>query len=200
MAVAELTQLVVFRTDLPVDRFTATWRPFASGFLAEGLSTITLASFADDRPDGIAFVSRNTWPEAAYRRAFPGGLAADGAGGAVAAAQGGVFTVHPAGGEPVASARPDLDLSLSLLHLSDPAQCDDVVAAVLAAATADPTRHVVAYRAAHPEQRYQVAVTVHGPAGTGIGSTAALDAATAACPAVAHAVSLTGRELLSLVG
>lgn len=198
MAVGELTQLVIFRTDLPVVRFTATWRPVAEGFLAAGLSTITLATFAGGSQDGVAFVSRNVWPEGDYRRAFPQGLAADGAAGAVSVTQAGVFSVHPGGGEPIATARPDRDLSMALLHLTHPAQSDAAIEAVLAATPADPSRHVVVYRGVHPAQRYHVAVTVHGPAGTGVNSTAALRAATAACPAVAHGVLLSGHELMTM--
>ena len=193
----ELAQLVLFRTRLDADAFLATWRPFAAGFLAEGLGTITLAGFPDGE-DGIAFVSRNTWPEAAYRRAFPGGLAADGGGGAVAVAQGGVFSVHPAGAEPVAEARPDLDLCLALLALDDHEEADMAVAAVLAALADDPGRHVVVYRGEHASQRYHLAVTVHGPQGSGAASAAALRAATSASLGVARAVVLAGRELLSM--
>lgn len=198
----ELTQLVAFRTDLPVDRFIPTWRPVAAGFLARGLDVITLAAFDEAGQDdgaGIRLLSRNTWPAADYHRAFSGGSAADGAAGPVAVRQAGVFAVHPGGGTPVAAARPDRDLSVALLQLADPDHVDPAVEAVLAAVPADPSRDLVVYRQAHPAQRYQVAVTVHGPAGTGADSTAALRFAARACPVgVGHGAFLTGRELLSL--
>ncbi len=192
MPAPEVTQLVAFTTDLPPDRFLPRWQPFAAGFLQAGLRTITLAGFGGD--SGFAYVSRNTWPAADYRRAFPSGLAADGAAGPVSVRQAGVYSVHPASGEPVAEARPDLDLTLALVAVPDPARIADVVAAALASASAG---DVVAYRAESPAQRYQVAVTVHGPAGTGTADADALRAAFEASP-VARPMILSGRELLTL--
>lgn len=206
----ELTQLVAFHTDLPADRFTSTWRPVASGFLAQGLGTITLAEFAAARgagPDGGAgpgtaaprFLSRNTWPEPAYRRAFPDGLAADAGGGPVAVRQAGVFTVHPAGGRPTATARPDRDLGITLLRLTDPARADSALDALAAALPTDPAHEVVLYRGVHPAQRFHVAVTVHAPAGGGADIAEALRCAVRACPVdTAPGLFLSGRELFSL--
>lgn len=197
MAVAELTQLVVFRTHLSAESFTSTWRPVASGFLGQGLSTIALAAFDPARADGIGFVSRNTWPEPAYRRAFPGGLAADGGGGAVQVEQAGVFTVHGRGAEPVATARPALDLALVLLRLHDADSADVVADALLAALEDDPARQMVAYRGVQRTQRFHVAATVHGAADTSAAA-AALETATSAAPEVASALVLRGREILSM--
>lgn len=198
MTETELTQFVVFTTALPADRFVETWRPFAAGFLAAGLGTITLASFADGVEDGIAFVSRNTWPEADYRRAFPGGLAADAGGGPVAVRQAGVFAVDPAGEQPIPTASGDQDLSLALIQLPDPSAVDAVVAAALAAVPAGGASRRVAYRGATPGQRYQAAVTVHGPSGTGAATSAALRASLAARSDVGGSIVVTGREVLSL--
>ncbi len=198
VAAAQLTQFVLFHTHVPRARFTALWQPTAAGFLASGLSTITLAEVAHDSAGGIAFVSRNTWPAAAYERVFPGGRAADGAGGPVTVRQGGVYSVHPDGGMPIATARPDLDLSLALLQTADLDEAGTAIADVLAGAPGEPSRHVVAYRAEHRSQRYQVAITVHGPVGSGPDSTSALMAATSACPTVIGGIFLTGRELFAL--
>ena len=194
MTDGDLVQLVAFRTRLPADQFTSAWRPIASGFLDAGLGTITLASF-DDAEDGTAFLSRNTWPADAYRRAFPGGLAADGAAGPVSVRQAGVFAPLDGGGRPVAEARPDLELSLALVRVPDAHDRPAVVAAALAAV---PGGDAVAYLGAASGQRYDVALTVHGARGTGASAAAALRSALAAFAGVDHSVVLSGRELLSL--
>lgn len=198
MAASQLTQFVLFDTDMSRARFTGLWQPTAAGFLARGLSTITLAEVAHGSSGGIAFVSRNTWPTAAYGQSFPGGLAADGAGGPVTVRQGGVYSVHSDGGMPIATARPDLDLSLVLLQTADLDEAGAAISDVLAGAQRGPSHHVVAYRGEHRSQRYQVAITVHGPLGSGPDSTSALMASTSACPTVIGGIFLTGRELFAL--
>lgn len=198
MSASELTQFVLFHTDMPTARFTDLWQPSAAKFLARGLRTITLAQIAHCSGGGIAFVSRNTWPVAAYERAFPGGLATDGAGGPVAVRQGGVYSVHSDVGIPIATARPELDFSLVLLQTADLDEAGTVIAHVLAGAPRQPSRHVVAYRGEHRSQRYQVAITVHGPVGSGPDSTSALMASASACPTVTGGIFLTGRELFAL--
>jgi hypothetical protein len=193
----ELTQLVVFRTELPPERFVPAWEPTAAGFLRRGLATITLAGFDPQRHGGIAFVSRNSWPTGDYGRTFPSGLAADAGAGPIAVRQAGAFSVHPASHSPVAAAQPEGDLSLALIQ-ADPSGTDDVVSTLLAALASDPSRRTVVYAAAYDAQPFQIAVTVHGPAGTGGESTDALAASLEGCPAVRGRVLLTGRELLSL--
>lgn len=176
----DLTQFVVFRTDLAADRFLATWRPIASTFLAAGLETITLAAFDPAAHDGIGFVSRNTWPEEAYRRYFGDGGATDGGGGPVVVEQAGVFTVAPGSPAPVAAARPDTDLTLALLPTRGhgPAHPDD---------------RAVVYRGARPDQRFDAAVMLHAPPGSGT-----TDAERLRAGLRPGAVVLSGVEVLSL--
>ncbi len=114
----ELTQFVAFTSALSEDVFLQRWRPIAGSFLRQGLTSITLAAVTDPSDSSghaVSYVSRNTWPSAAYRAAFPGGLATEAAYGGVTVTQPGVFRSLRA--EPKESVPRDQDLVLAFITL-----------------------------------------------------------------------------------
>lgn len=165
---SSVTQFVAFTTDKPPHDFVRDWRPIAVRFLRSGLRTITLAAVSDitdGNSTGVSFVSRNTWPVAAYRALFPTGAAAEMALGGTVVTQPGVFQVSPEGAGPVEGLQDRRGLALAFIA-SERANGRTMDASTLRAALigALPNDHVVhmyAKSSLNGGQRYDLVVSVH---------------------------------------
>lgn len=127
-----IIQFVGFETSLPRQVFVSRWEPFVTSFLARGIERVVLSE--GDGAIGFGFVSRNLWPEARFRAAFPLGLPRDSGGGAVTAVQAGGFRVAASVGMELLGARPGVAKSLLFVRCREEAK-DEIVPMLGALAT-----------------------------------------------------------------